>query len=208
MYPETDVISISVAPERLERLRAALPEMPDAKRERIMAEYGLNEKLTRQVVDSDYSGLFEQVAGETGVPPTTIAVALTETLRSLAREGVGVEGLGDEAIRGVFELLDKGTTAKESLPDIFRWLVDHPDNSAREALRALDLELLPRDDLRRIVETKVRENEALVRSRGERALDPLMGMVMGEVRGRARAQDVRELLTEALGEALSSPGEE
>ena len=204
MYPETDVLSISITPERLERLRAALPEMPEAKHRRLMAEYGLNEKLTRQVVESDYFGLFEELAKGTQVSLTIIAVALTETLRSLERDGVRVDALSDETIRDVFKLLDDGLTVKESLPDIFTWLADHTEGSPREALRALGLELIPRDELRRIVEMKIGENRGLIGRMGEGALVPLMGMVMGEVRGRARAQDVQELLREALRAVLSS----
>ncbi|MCW3992048.1 MAG: Glu-tRNA(Gln) amidotransferase subunit GatE [Candidatus Bathyarchaeota archaeon] len=208
MYPETDVVSISITPERLEGLRATLPEMPDAKRRRLMAEYGLNEKLTKQVAESDRSGLFEELARGTMVSPTIIAVALTEIFRSLERDGVRVDALGDETIHGVFKLLDNGLTVKESLPEIFSWLADNVDGSPRDALKSLGIELMERDEVRRIVEMKIEENNKLVLQRGEGALGPLMGMVMGEVRGRARAQDVRELLMEALGEALSSLSEE
>ncbi|RLI10354.1 Glu-tRNA(Gln) amidotransferase GatDE subunit E [Candidatus Bathyarchaeota archaeon] len=204
MYPETDVVAISITPDRLERLRAALPEMPEAKLRRLRSEYGLNEKLARQVVDSDYGVLFEELAKETGASPTLIAVTLTETFRSLERDGVQVGSLSDEAIRGAFRLLDEGLAVKESLPEIFTWLAAHPEASPRDAVRALGLELLPRDELRRLVEAKVREKMELVERMGERALGPLMGAVMSEVRGRARAGDVQALLREVLRTALSS----
>ena len=201
MYPETDVVSISVTPERLQGPRSELPEMPDAKLSRLRADYGLNEKLARQVVDSDYCELFEEISKGTGVAPTVIAVALTETLKSLERDRVEVDTLKDDATRGVFELLDEGLTVKESLPDIFTWLSSHADGSPREALKALGLELMSGDELRLIVEDKVEENRELVERMGDRALGPLMGMVMGEVRGRAKAEDVQTLLREALGKA-------
>jgi len=204
MYPETDVVAISITPDRLERLRAALPEMPEAKLRRLRSEYGLNEKLARQVVDSDYGVLFEELAKETGASPTLIAVTLTETFRSLERDGVQVGSLSDEAIRGAFRLLDEGLAVKESLPEIFTWLAAHPEASPGDALRALGLELIPRDELRRLVEAKIREKMELIERMGERALGPLMGAVMGEVRGRARASDVQALLREALRAVLSS----
>ncbi|MFQ6052788.1 MAG: hypothetical protein ACE5OO_00980 [Candidatus Bathyarchaeia archaeon] len=204
MYPETDVVSIPITPERLERLKAALPEMPEEKLRRIRAEYRLNEKLGRQVVDSDYLELFEEVAKETQASPTLIAVTLTETFKSLEREGVRVDLLTDEAVLDAFRLLDEGLTAKESLPEIFTWLAAHADGTPREALDALGLGLIPSVELRRLVEEKVEANRELIERMGERALGPLMGMVMGEVRGRARAQCVQTLLREALGAALSS----
>ena len=204
MYPETDVVAISITPERLEELMAALPEMPEAKLRRLRSEYGLNEKLARQVFDSDYCGLFEELAREMGASPTLMAVTLTETLRSLARDGVAVGNLSDKAIRGAFKLLDARLTVKESLPEILTWLAAHPVAWPRDALKALDLELIPPGELKQLVDAKIRERMELVERMGERALGPLMGMVMGEVRGRARAGDVQAMLREALRSALSS----
>jgi len=208
MYPETDVVSISPTPERLEMLREALPEMPEAKLSRLMAEYGLNEKLAKQVTNSDSCGLFEELARGTQASPTLIAVTLTETFKSLERDGVRVDALSDEAIHGTFKLLDEELTVKESLPEVFTWLAAHTDASPRDALGALGLELLSRDELRRIVDKKVGENMELVERMGEGALGPLMGMVMGEVRGRARARYVQALLREAIGASLSSSNKE
>ncbi len=207
MYPETDVVSISITNERLERLEEALPEMPEERLSRLMAEFGLNEKLAKQVINSDYSVLFEKLARETQVSPTLIAVTLTETFKSLERDGVRINALSDDAIKGSFMLLEDGLTVKESLPDIFAWLAAHSDESPRDALAALGLELMSPDELRKIVEKKVGENTDMVKRMGERAMGPLMGMVMGEVRGRARAGDVQALLWETIKLALSTTRE-
>ncbi len=172
--------------------------MPEAKLERFKAEYGLNEKLARQVISSDYTGLFEELVGDGRADPTLLAVTLTETFKSLEREGVKVEALGDDAISQVFELIRARRTAKESLPQIFTWLAENPDNSSGEALRSLGLEMLTLDELRGIVESRVSENMEMVDRMGMRAFGLLMRMLMGEVRGRARAKDVQSLLREAL----------
>ncbi len=202
MYPETDVVAISISPERLGRLRDGLPEMPEAKLERFKRDYGLNEKLARQVVDSEYMGLFEGLSKETGVSTTLIAVTLTEELKRLEREGVQVGELTDEAIVGVFELIDRGLTVKESIPNILSWLARHPDSEPLEALKALGLELLAEEDLKRLIDEKIQANREMVERMGERAAGPLMGMVMGDVRGRARAGEAQRLIREALREAL------
>ncbi|MCW4035846.1 MAG: Glu-tRNA(Gln) amidotransferase subunit GatE [Candidatus Bathyarchaeota archaeon] len=198
MYPETDVVCINITPERLRRIEASLPEMPEDKLERFKADYGLNEKLARQIINSDYTGLLEELVGDGRADPTLLAVTLTETFKSLEREGVKVEALGDDAISQVFELIGAGRTAKESLPQIFKWLAENPDGSPGEALRSLGLEMLTLEELSGTVERKVSENMDLVERMGMRAFGPLMGMLMGEVRGRARAEDVQSLLREAL----------
>jgi len=199
MYPETDVVSVSITPERLEGLRSKLPEMPEEKLARFMADYGVNEKLARQAINSEYSSLFEEMAGEGLGEPTLVAVTLTETLKSLGRDGAPVETLSDEAIKDVFTLLKGGGTAKESVPELLNWLSSNPGKTAEEALEALGLAMLTGDALRELVEAKVSEKREMVEGMGMKAFGSLMGMLMGEVRGRARAEDVQALLREALG---------
>jgi glutamyl-tRNA(Gln) amidotransferase subunit E len=182
MYPETDVVSIVVSPERIERLRANLPEMP----------------LARQVISSDHTQLFEGLVREGEVDPTLLAVTLTETLKMIEREGVETGRLSDEALRGVFSLVGSGRTAKESIPEILAWLGSNPEGTPEDALSQLGLAMLTHEELRSLVEAKVAERRELVERMGARAVGPLMGAVMAEVRGRAEARDVQALLREIL----------
>ena len=91
MYPETDIPPIQVTEERLERIGSHLPELPEQKLERVAKTYELNQKLAKQILDSEYGDLFETIATEGGVSPTMVAVFLTETMKALRREGVDVE---------------------------------------------------------------------------------------------------------------------
>ena len=202
MYPETDVVSIPITEERLRRLRENLPEMPEEKLRRFMEEYKLNEKLARQIIDSEYTALFEEIARSLKVSPTLIAVTLTETLKSLSREGVRVDLIGDDALREIFKLIEEGAMMKEAIPDVLTWLAEHPDSTAREALRELGLELLSREELEAIIKAKIEENIKLLKERGPRAFGPLMGRVMSEVRGRANPAEVQEILRTLISERL------
>jgi glutamyl-tRNA(Gln) amidotransferase subunit E len=202
MYPETDVVCIPVTPERLEALRVALPEMPEEKLARLKADYGINEKLARQLVNSIHLEFFEEMAKGGLGDPTLMVVTLTETLKSLKRDGVPVESLSEPAIRGVFAVVKEGRTAKESIPELLTWLSSNPEGSAKKALDALGLGIMGVEALRALVEAKVSENEGMVEQMGMKALGPLMGMMMKEVRGKARAEDVQILLRETLQEKL------
>ena len=198
MYPETDVVSIVVTPERIESLKANLPEMPKEKLDRFKADYGINEKLARQVIDSDHTQLFEELAREGEVDPTLLSVTLTETLKMLEREGMETGKLSDDALRGVFSLVGSGRTAKESIPEVLTWLGSNPEGTPEEALAELGLAMLTRDELRSLVEAKVAEKRELVERMGARAVGPLMGVIMAELRGKAEAREVQALLRELL----------
>ncbi len=197
MYPETDIKPVKVTPEKLEELRAVLPEMPEVKLRRFMKDYSLNEKLATQVVDSDYMGLFEELARE-GHSTTLLAVTLTEDLTRLRRDGVSVEGLTDEALRDAFTLVKEGAATKESLPDVLTWLAENRGKKARAALSVLGFDMMTIEELTVLINSVVGEKSDLVAERGMRAMGPLMGVIMGQVRGRAKPQDVQRLLRSAV----------
>ncbi len=200
MYPETDVPPIQLTQEYLEQLRVRLPELPEQKMGRLMRQYGLNVKLARQVLDSEYADLFEAMARETGVSPTVIAVALTETLKALRREGVEVERVSDEQIRELFRLIDAEKTTKEAIPDVITWLSKHEGATAKEAVESLGLTMISLRELEAMIDDLMRENRSLIEERRMGALGPLMGMIMKKVRGRVKAELVSETLRRKLEE--------
>jgi len=198
MYPETDVPPVQVTEEWLQRLRACLPELPEEKMERLMKEYGLNPKLTRQVLDSDYTELFETAARETHVSPIIIAVALTETLKALKREGIETDKISDEQIKGLFRLIDSGEATKEAIPDILTWLAKHEEDTPKEAIEGLGLAIISGEELEAIIEKLIKENDGLIKEKGKGAFGPLMGIIMKNIRGRAKAEQVSETLMKKL----------
>jgi len=200
MYPETDVPPIQLSEEYLERLRARLPELPEQKLKRLMKEYGINEKLARQVLDSEYGALFEVIVRKTGVSATVVAATLTETLKSLRRDSVDVERVTDEQIREVFRLVGSGETVKEAIPEIVGWLSKHESASVRDAIDGLGLRTISREELELIVEDLLKEHRGLIEERGKGAFGALMGAVMERVRGRAEARLVSEVLRKRLDE--------
>jgi glutamyl-tRNA(Gln) amidotransferase subunit E len=200
MYPETDVPPIQLSEEYVEKLRACLPELPEQKVKRLTKEYGLNTKLVEQILNSEYVDLFERVAKETKVSPTVIAVALTETMKALRRDGIEVEMISDEQMRELFCLIDAGETAKEAIPDIITWLSKHEGTTVKEAVESLGLAMISQEELEKIIDDLMRENKSLIEKRKEGAFGLLMGMVMKNVRGRVKAELVSETLRRKLKE--------
>jgi glutamyl-tRNA(Gln) amidotransferase subunit E len=165
---------------------------------RLMKEYGLNRKLAKQILDSEYAGLFEAVAKETGVSSTIVAVALTETLKALRREGVEVEKVGDEHFRDLFSLIGSEKTTKEAIPEIITWLSKHEGATAKEAIESLGLAMISTTELEKMIDDLIKQNESLLKERGADAFGPLMGVIMKKVRGRVKAELVSEVLKRRL----------
>jgi glutamyl-tRNA(Gln) amidotransferase subunit E len=198
MYPETDVPPIQVTEDYLARLKSRLPELPEQKMNRLMREYGLNQKLAKQVLDSEYAQLFETVAKQTKVTPTVVAAALTETFKGLRREGVETENVSDEQILELFHLIAAGKAAKEAIPDIVSWLTKHEDASVKDALENLGLGMFSETQLNAIIDDLLKENKNIVEKGGKQAFGVLMGLIMKKVRGKADAELVAKVLKEKL----------
>ncbi len=200
MYPETDIPPIQITQQHLNEIRMRLPELPEQKLKRLMHEYGLNQKLAKQLMDSEYAELFETIVKESKVSPTTVAAFLTETLKALKRDGIQTEKISKNQMRELFKALAAGEIAKEALPDIAAWLSKYEGKTPKEAAENLGLKTLSKEELKKIVEKIIGQNKDLVEKSGVKAFGPIMGMVMREVRGKANAELVGELIRKKLAE--------
>ena len=199
MYPETDVPPVQIGPERIGRIADNLPRMPEELAKEIGSKYNIGPKLASQLVNSDYLGIFEEiVTSAKGVAASFVATVLTESLSSIAREEVPVENVKDSHLKGVFDLVAEGKTAKESVLEILKWLSSHPDASALDALGELKLRMLTNEELGGIISKALESNRSLVEENGMKALGKMMNLVMGEVRGRVDPSLVTELLRTRL----------
>src|SRR3989337_2231228 len=198
MYPETDVPPIQVTGNYLAQMKARLPELPEPKMTRLMKEYGLNQKLAKQVLDSEYTQLFETVAKETKDSPPVVAATLTETFKSLRREGVETRNISDQQILELFNFIAAGKTTKEGITSLVSWLVIHENASLKGALDNLGLGMLSEAQLESIIDDLLKENKSLVETRGKNAFGALIGMVMKKVRGKADAELVARVLKKKL----------
>jgi glutamyl-tRNA(Gln) amidotransferase subunit E len=198
MYPETDIPPSEISSALVEKIRSNLPEPTEKKLKRLMKEYGLNKKLATQIIDLEYGGLFEVIVKESGVAATTVAVFLTETLKSLRRDGVSVEKVSDSQVMEIFRGVGSGELVKEALADVFVWLSENDGKSLQDAVDALGLKMFSTTELALLVDRIIAENNQAVDRMGQRAFGMLMGVVMKEVRGKADPSIVSALLRERL----------
>ncbi|MBT5641717.1 Glu-tRNA(Gln) amidotransferase subunit GatE [Candidatus Bathyarchaeota archaeon] len=197
MYPETDVRPTQITTDVIITALKNLPDMPEVKLTKYKKRYELNDKLAIQILDSEHLDLFEELA-ELGLSTTLLAVTLTEDLTKLRRDGVPTEDLSQNAIRETFMLVKDGTTVKESIPDMLTYLAKNPTHDAEKTIKELGLEMMSDDEVKHLVESAVKEREALVKEKGMKAMGPLMGVIMGKARGKASPQQVNKLLNTTI----------
>jgi len=198
MYPETDIPPSTITSALVEKIRLNLPEPAEKKLERLMKEYRLNEKLAKQIIDSEYGVLFESIVKESGVAATTVAVFLTETLKALKRDGVQVEKVTENQVMEIFRSVGSGEITKEAVADVFVWLSKNEAKNLQDAIGALGLKMFSKAELETLVDQVISAKRQSVDQMGKNAFGMLMGIVMKEVRGKADPELVGKLLRERL----------
>jgi len=198
MYPETDIPQIQITQDHIQTIRSKLPELPEQKMSRLVSGYGLNQKLAKQILESQHAGLFETVTKESGVSPTIIAVFLTETLKALKRDGVRVDRISESQIKEIFKHVGSGSLMKESISDVVICLSKNGGKTVQDAITALGLKAVSGDELETLVSKVLSENRNLMKERGEAGFGIIMGILMKDLRGKVDAAQVSKVLKEKL----------
>ncbi|WP_455278700.1 Glu-tRNA(Gln) amidotransferase subunit GatE [[Eubacterium] cellulosolvens] len=198
MYPETDVPPLIVTNEKLSKLHAALPPMPEKLTVELMERYKINRKLSEQLIDSDYLKLFEVISKETTIPASFIANILTEVIKSLSREGIQIENILDNKIIEVFQAVNSNLTAKEAVPDLLKWLAENPEGNVNKAIDRLGLKMIGESELRDRISSIIDKNKNLLEEDPKSATSKLMKIIMADVRGKVEAKKVVQLINEEI----------
>ncbi len=198
MYPETDIPPTTITPEFVKHVQANLPESAERKHQRLHREFGLNEKLATQILNSEYAPLFDTIVKESGVSATTVAVFLTESLKALKRDSVPIENVTDDQIKDLFYALGAGKLAKEVLSDVFTVLAKNESKNVAQATESLGLKMLTEVELDQLVDRIIAQNKAQIDKLGKGAFGLVMGAVMKEVRGKANPELVSQAIKQKL----------
>ena len=204
MYPETDIPPIQITADLISEIEREPLTHPRTRVKELMA-LGLSEQLSWEIYDSRYFNLFiDLVSKLRKIKPSFIASTLTETIKSLERDGFNVEVISEKKLFEVFKAVDDGLTAKESIVEILKELTRTPFESVESVIDRLNLRAMSETELREIVDKVVEENFELIREIGEKAFKKVVGRVMSIVRGKADPKKVVDLVRRKINEATSS----
>jgi aspartyl-tRNA(Asn)/glutamyl-tRNA(Gln) amidotransferase subunit B len=204
-FPDPDLVPLVLDEVRVGRVRAALPELPEARRARLLTEHGLSEYDARLLTASRaMADFFEAAVRAHGNPKTVANWMLRDVLAALHERGLGIEAakLRPEALAALARLVDEGRvtpgSARSLVPEL---LAEGGDPAALVRERGLEA-VSDADTLGPVVAEVLAEQPKAVetfRAGDQKALHFLMGQVMRKTKGKADARRVRELLLARLG---------
>jgi aspartyl-tRNA(Asn)/glutamyl-tRNA(Gln) amidotransferase subunit B len=192
----------------VEELRAALPELPDAKRERLIAQYDLPQAdAAILAADRDVADYYEQAVSaghQARIAPKTMSNwMIGELFRLLKAEDASISDLRvtPAAMAELITLVEKGTITTSSGRSVLGEMFA-TGRSAREIVEEQRLaQISSKDALARIVDEVLAANPEQVakyRDGKETLLQWFVGQVMRATQGKANPQVVQILLDERL----------
>ena len=203
-FPEPDLPPVVVSEAQVGSIRAAMPELPEVRRRRFTAAFGLPEYDAAQLTQSRAAAEFFERTVAAGAPPKSasnwimgeVARALNESGRDLADPP-----LSPERLAGLIALVDRGTISGAIAKDVFEKMVG-TGRSAEEIVAAEGLtQIDDESEIASLVDRVLAANAAAVAQyRGGRAatFGFLVGQVMKSAGGEANPKRVNELLRRAL----------
>ena len=208
-FPEPDLVPVAPTAEMRERVRVTLPELPAARRRRLVEAWGIREDDARVLVATpglaDYAE--KAVAALTdGTPRDVVNWVRQDVLAYLNDSGLSPAVLSPEMLAELVGLVAGGTISRNQGKDVL-------DESLREEKWPRDIvearglaQVSDTDELGAVVRAVLDENPEIVeeyRAGDDKARKKKRGFLMGELMKRLQGKGNPQVLNRLLDDHLS-----
>jgi aspartyl-tRNA(Asn)/glutamyl-tRNA(Gln) amidotransferase subunit B len=217
-FPEPDLVPLAPTEDMVERARAALPELPAARAERLRLELELPAETARLLAfRSELGDFFEAAlaAGRAGadgaapgadglgpLEPRTLASWVTGELVARVGEGDPTESrVEPEALAELVSMVSARSISASAAKEVLDVMVSDGGRPAT-IVEERALGLAHTDELTAIVDRAIDANADAVekiRAGKDKAMGAIVGSVMRETKGRADGGEVGRMVRERLG---------
>jgi len=207
-FPEPDMVPFEFSEEFIESIRARLPELPDAMKNRFMSDYGLPvHDATVLSGDLDLSEFFESAVTLSGAERAKAVsnVMLNDLSAHLNAEGISVDDskVVPAMVVELVLLVEDGTISGKQAKDVFAEMASTGDApGAIVELKGMR-QVSDTGQIEAVIDRILADNPAKVdeyRSGKTGLIGFFVGQVMREVGGQANPKVVNEVLARRLGE--------
>jgi aspartyl-tRNA(Asn)/glutamyl-tRNA(Gln) amidotransferase subunit B len=204
-FPDPDLLPVIVTDDEIERIRATLPELPEAKRDRFVAQYGLPAYdaavLTGEGPLADY---YETVVQDSGADPKLCANwIITDLLGGLNKAGHGIQDsvITAPMMAGLMKRMADNTLSGKLAKEVFEAMSDG-EGDADAIIDRKGLRQITDDGAILAVIQQVMDANPGQLAQYREGKDKLFGFFVGQVmkasQGKANPDAVNRLLKTAL----------
>lgn len=203
-FPEPDLVKLHIDDAWKERVRAQIPELPDARKARYINELGLPAYDAMVLTQSkDVSDFFEAtIAAGTDAKQASnwIMGEVMAYLNAEAKEITEVP-LTPEALAKLIALIEKGTISSKIAKKVFKELMKNGGDPEKIVKEKGLVQISDEAQLREIILPILDANEQSIidyKNGKDRALGFLVGEVMKKTRGQANPPMVNKIILEEI----------
>lgn len=203
-FPEPDLVPFTVSDEYIENIRKSLPELPDARKERYMKEFGLSSEdavfMTNDKATADY---FEAAVDAGADPKACVNWLMGEFASQLSTDGIEIAKapVSAENLAALLKLISKGTISGKIAKKVFATMWKEGGNP-EEIVKAQGLvQISDTAELQKLVDEVVGSNPKAVedfKAGKKKAVGALVGQIMKATKGKANPRVINELLNKKL----------
>ena len=210
-FPEPDLVPLRIDSRWVDEIRAGLPELPRARRQRFVAQYGLPgydaDVLTQTRALGDYyEAVLREPAPSAGAdrPKIVSNWVMSELLRVLPGDderAIATSPIPPRHLAGLLRLIDDGTISGKIAKDVFQKMFDSREDAATIVGREGLTQVADETALGAIVDSVMAANPKAIDDfkRGKTvAKKSLVGQVMKATGGKANPTLVDRLLEDKL----------
>jgi aspartyl-tRNA(Asn)/glutamyl-tRNA(Gln) amidotransferase subunit B len=206
-FPEPDLPPLVLNRNRIEEIRARLPELPEARRDRFVTEYGLPmydaNILTGSRAMAEY---FESCVSlmDPSKAKTVSNWLSGDFSRLINATNTEVENvkISPKCLVEMLDLVDNGTISRPAAKAVFEEMF-HSGKTAGEIVEEKQLnQISDTDEITEMIKRVMANNTRAISdytSGKEQALTFIIGQVMKATRGRANPGMVKEIIIKELG---------
>ena len=204
-FPDPDLPPLVIAPQWIEQVKAAMPELPRAMAERFVQQYGLPEYDATTLTQSQaMAAYFEDTAKVCGQPKLASNWVMGEISRRLNTEEIGMEAVkvSSAQLGQLIARISDNTISNNAAKQVFEalWVGEGSEVDAVIAAKGLK-QMNDTGALEAIIAEVVAANAANVeqyRAGKDKAFNALVGQVMKASKGKANPAQVNALLKAKL----------
>lgn len=205
-FPEPDLVPLVVDTDWIERIRAGIGELPRAKKERFIRDYGLPvydaEVLT---LDKALADFFENAVEGYHDPKAVSNWVMGDFLRLVKEEDLDYRDLKitGAQLSDMLKLMDEGVISGKLAKTVFEFMFKTGKDSRQIVEEQGLVQICDERALEGVCARVIEANPQAIqdfRAGKDRAVKHLMGQVMKETKGKANPQKVNEILMRRLTE--------
>ncbi|MEY9224114.1 aspartyl-tRNA(Asn)/glutamyl-tRNA(Gln) amidotransferase subunit B [Bradyrhizobium ottawaense] len=207
-FPDPDLLPLEFSQEFVDELKAELPELPDQKKTRFVADLGLSAYDASVLVAERESAVFyetvlDKLSNRARDGKMAANWVINELFGRLNKEGRDITGspVGAEQLSGIIDLIGEGTISGKIAKDLFE-IVWQEGGDPRALVESRGMkQVTDLSAIEKVVDDIIAANPdkaAQVKDKPQ-SLGWFVGQVMKASGGKANPQSVNDLLKSKLG---------